>query len=212
MPPADPLAVLDGRSTDVAPWLLGAHLTSFRDEGSVTVRITEVEAYEGIEDPASHGHRGPTPRTQVMFGPSGRLYVYFVYGMHWCANVVCGPAGLSSALLIRAGEIVDGVELARARRTGARRDVDLARGPARLARALALTGSDTGSDLGPDAGPIRLALPQRAAPAIATGPRVGIRVATERPWRYWLPGEATVTAFRPATRRRVASARQTGAL
>ncbi len=196
---------LTGSSLEVAPHLLGAHLTVRDGEGAVTVRLTEVEAYDGANDPGSHAYRGRTPRTEVMFGPPGRLYVYFTYGMHWCANVVCGEEGAASAVLLRAGEVVEGVELARSRRPAARRDTDLARGPARMAQALGLTGADNGIVLGAD-GRAQLDPPRRPANGVATGPRVGVagpggdgRVF---PWRFWLPGEPTVSAYRPGVRRR----------
>jgi DNA-3-methyladenine glycosylase len=181
----------------VAPELLGCLLVGH----GVTVRLTEVEAYSGSGlDPASHAHRGPTPRNRIMFGPPGRLYTYFSYGMHWCANVVTGPDGHASAVLLRAGEVVDGLDLARSRRPGAR-DRDLCRGPARLAKALALDASTLGADLLDPASPVRL-LPRRGPrPEVATGPRVGITVGTDTPWRFWIPGDPTVSAFKPGVRR-----------
>jgi DNA-3-methyladenine glycosylase len=186
----------------VAPRLLGGLLVSELDGERVTVRVTEVEAYEGADDPASHAFRGQTRRTAVMFGPAGFLYCYFTYGMHWCANVVCGPEGLATAVLLRAGEVVSGLDTARERRPAARRDVDLARGPARLASALGLDATTNGVDLLDRDSAVRLeSLPARLAPTVLTGPRVGISAATERPWRFWLPGEPTVSAYRPGTRR-----------
>ena len=137
----------------VAPTLLGATLT----HAGVTIRITEVEAYAGERDPASHAFRGRTARTAVMFGPPGHLYVYFSYGMHHAANIVCGPDGTASGVLLRAGEVVAGLELARSRRGPRIRDRDLARGPGRLAQALALTLADGGADVFGD-GPVRLVL------------------------------------------------------
>jgi DNA-3-methyladenine glycosylase len=129
-----------------------------------------------------------------MFGTSGHLYCYFTYGMHVCCNVVCGPEGTASAVLLRAGEVVDGIELARERRPRAS-DRDLARGPARLCNALGITLEDDGTDLA--VGPVTLTL---GAPAIdvSTGPRVGLRAAADRPWRYWITGEPTVSPYRPA--------------
>ena len=187
---------LDLRSTlarpalEVAPLLLGARLTI----AGVTIRLTEVEAYEGAEDPGSHAHRGPTPRNEVMFGPAGHLYVYFTYGMHHCCNVVCGPEGRASALLMRAGEVVGGLEAARSRRPGSS-DRDLARGPARLCRAMSIDRDHNGLDLSQS---LVLGTPPAE---VATGPRVGLRLAAERPWRFWLPGDPSVSAYRPASPR-----------
>ena len=191
-------------SLELAPLLLGAHLSVRDDAGAVTVRLTEVEAYDGENDPGSHAYRGPTPRTEVMFGPAGRLYVYFTYGMHWCANIVCGEDGRAGAVLLRGGEVVEGVELARSRRSAAKRDVDLARGPARLAQALGLTGADNGLVLGDGRG--ELHPPARTAERVVTGPRVGVAGPGGDgdlfPWRFWLPDEPTVSVYRPAVRRR----------
>jgi DNA-3-methyladenine glycosylase len=167
------------------------------------VRLTEVEAYAGADDPASHAFRGPTARTAVMFGPPGRLYCYFTYGMHWCANVVCGPDGVASAVLLRAGEVVEGLDVARERRPRARRDDELAAGPARLATCLGLDRATNGADLFDPASPVRLAGVRTRRPAgVVSGPRVGISVAVERPWRFWLPGEASVTRYQPGGRAR----------
>jgi DNA-3-methyladenine glycosylase len=176
----------------VAPRLLGASLT----HAGVTVRLTEVEAYAGARDPGSHAYRGRTARNQVMFGPAGHLYVYFTYGMHTCANVVCGEEGTASGTLLRAGEVVDGIELARERRLGAR-DRDLARGPARLCRALDIRLDDNGAALAGGSFELRL---NGAVSDYDTGPRVGLRGAPERPWRFWLPGEESVSVYRPAKR------------
>ena len=185
------LSVLAGDVLDVAPRLLGAHLS----HAGVTVRLTEVEAYAGEDDPGSHAFRGRTERNAVMFGPAGFLYAYLIYGMHVCANVVTGTSGTASAVLLRAGEVVEGINVARERRSGAT-DRDLARGPARLCRALAIGLEHGGADLA--AGPIRLHLAARPAGPVATGPRVGLRQGADNPWRYWLPGEPTVSSYRPA--------------
>jgi DNA-3-methyladenine glycosylase len=130
----------------VAPDLLGRILVRTTPDGPIAVRLTEVEAYDGPNDPGSHAFRGPTPRNEVMFGPPGRVYVYFTYGMWHCMNLVCGPEGRAAAVLLRAGEVLEGVELARTRRLSARHDKELAKGPARLATALdigrALNGTD----------------------------------------------------------------------
>jgi DNA-3-methyladenine glycosylase len=194
-----------------APALLGALLTSELDCRLVQARITEVEAYEGELDPASHAFRGPTRRNQVMFGAAGHLYVYFVYGMHWCANVVCGSPGTAAAVLLRAGEIVEGEQHARERTPSSISATKLASGPARLARCLGLTGEHTGLDLLDPRSPVRIEA--LGAPAShLTGPRVGIAVAVEQPWRFWLPDEPSVSPFRPGGRKRVAGNRQTGQL
>jgi DNA-3-methyladenine glycosylase len=194
-PSAELDALLARPVLEVAPLLLGATLR----HGDVACRLTEVEAYAGADDPGSHSFRGPTARNAVMFGPPGFLYVYFTYGMHWCANVVCGPQGAASAVLLRAGEITDGLEIARARRASARADRDLARGPARLCQALAIGRTDYGHDLSQP--PLTLT-PAAPAADVRTGPRVGLREAADRPWRFWLPDEPTVSPYRPASTRR----------
>lgn len=188
------LGALTRPSTEVAPLLLGAVLR----HGPVAVRLTEVEAYDGANDPGSHGYRGRTARNAVMFGPAGHLYCYFIYGMHVCANVVTGPDGACSAVLVRAGEVVDGLELARERRPGAR-DRDLARGPARLCTALGIGLAHDGTDLA--SGPVTLELGPPVPPeSVSTGPRVGLRQAADHPWRFWVTGHPTVSAYRPAKR------------
>ncbi|MGY1639358.1 DNA-3-methyladenine glycosylase [Geodermatophilus sp. SYSU D00742] len=180
----------------VAPTLLGCWLVTDRAEGQVALRLTEVEAYAGDgTDPAAHSHRGPTPRAAIMFGPPGRLYVYFSYGVHWCANVVVGPEGQGSAVLLRAGDVVVGEELARSRRPAARTARDLAGGPARLTQALAIGPGDKDADLLSPDSPVRLHRGDRPG-QVSTGPRVGISVATDLPWRFWETGAASVSAFR----------------
>src|SRR6185312_7545853 len=140
-------AWLDAPAVDVAETartLLGWRLSA----NGVTVRLTEVEAYSGLgADPASHAHRGPTDRNRVMFGPAGVLYVYQIYGMHFCANVVCGPPGEASAVLLRAGAVIDGLEVARPRRPAARSDADLASGPAKLMQVLVLDKGANGTSV-----------------------------------------------------------------
>lgn len=185
--------LLNGPVEQVAPALLGGFITG----NGVTVRLTETEAYGGLgADPASHAHRR-TKRSEIMFGPPGRLYVYFTYGMHWCANVVCGPPGQASAVLLRAGEVVDGAELARERRGATISDRDLARGPARLAQALGFRGDSNGINL---LDPPTLRLPPRKPREISAGPRIGISKEVDRPWRFWLPGEPTVSGPLRTTR------------
>jgi DNA-3-methyladenine glycosylase len=197
------VAWLLGPVDRVAPRLLGCRVA----HAGVVVRLTEVEAYSGAgTDPASHAHRGPTPRNAVMFGPPGFAYVYFTYGMHWCLNVVTGAEGEAAAVLLRAGAVVEGLDVATARRPAARSSRELARGPARLAAALALDGSFTGTDLLDPRSALRLLPPadgaRVAARSVARGPRVGIRLAAERPWRFWVDGEPTVSAYRVGGRAR----------
>ncbi|SEN86669.1 DNA-3-methyladenine glycosylase [Cryobacterium luteum] len=184
--------VLERPALEVAPLLLGAVLT----RGVISVRITEVEAYLGETDPGSHAFRGRTPRTVTMYGPPGHLYAYFSYGMHVCANIVCSPEGTASAVLLRAGEIVAGLDEARSRRLTSKTDADLARGPARLTKALGIELGDDGADL--NRAPFDLELPARLA-AWATGPRTGVSGlggGVDYPWRFWVPGEASVSPYR----------------
>lgn len=180
----------------LAPLLLGAVIAYETDEGRVAVRLSELEAYRGVgEDPGSHANRGRTPRNAVMFGVPGHLYAYFSYGMHTCLNIVTGPVGRASAVLVRGGTVVEGLELARSRRAGAS-DRDLARGPARLSLALGVPLSANGADL--LAAPFELRVP--AAPlAHAAGPRTGVNGpggGARYPWRFWLPGDAGVSPYR----------------
>ncbi|MEV6280780.1 DNA-3-methyladenine glycosylase [Nocardia sp. NPDC051832] len=182
--------------------LLGATLWS----GAVGLRIVEVEAYGGDPagpwpDPASHSGRGRTTRNAAMFGPAGVLYVYLSYGMHRCVNVTSGPDGIASAVLLRSGEVIAGRDEARARRTTARTDADLARGPGNLGSALGITLADYGTDLFDPAAPIRLELDGVLDPGeIAGGPRVGVSTAAEVPWRFWLPSSPAVSAYRRSPR------------
>jgi DNA-3-methyladenine glycosylase len=239
-----PREFFDRPSTEVAPDLLGCVLWHDSPEGLVAVRLVEVEAYQGSHDPASHAYRGQTARNTVMFGPPGHMYVYFTYGMHFCTNLVCQPPGQAEAVLLRAGEVVVGSELAARRRAGengkelsapatpngieARRGepsdgepaddrpsngrpsngrplraIDLARGPARLCQALDIDRRLDGADVCEPGSPMGIspawsAEPGPAGPAvISTGPRVGIRQATDRPWRYWLAGDGHVSIYRP---------------
>jgi DNA-3-methyladenine glycosylase len=188
-------ADLLGDPVDVGPWLLNKVLVA----GDRAGRIVEVEAYKGVVDPASHAYRGETRRTTVMFGPPGYLYVYFTYGMHWCANVVTGPAGEASALLIRALAPLRGLDEMRLLRPAARRDRDLCNGPAKLCQALGITGADNGIDLlarpkSPHAATVRLVDDGTPPPEHpAQGKRIGISVATEEPWRFWVAGDESVS-------------------
>lgn len=187
----------------VAPELLGCRLT----HGDVTVRLTEVEAYTGEgTDPGSHAFRGRTPRTEVMFGAAGHLYVYFSYGMHWCANVVCGDEGTAAAVLLRAGEVVEGHEVVATRRSGVP-PRDWARGPARLTSTLAIDRAHDGADVCGE-GAVRFEPPVEPVDLarIRTGPRVGVSGpggdGTAYPYRFWLDGEPSVSAYRPGVTRR----------
>ncbi|HMI23326.1 MAG TPA: DNA-3-methyladenine glycosylase [Streptosporangiaceae bacterium] len=217
-------------SVEVAPDLLGCVLEHETADGLVAVELTEVEAYAGRSDPASHAYRGKTARNAVMFGPPGHAYVYFTYGMHFCVNMVClGEEGSASAVLLRAGAIIAGEDLARTRRTrgpvpeGRARIAprDLARGPARLCQALAIDRALDGADVCVAGSPLRMLSgagnPARSAvlalgngtqilPAtprrIVTGPRVGVSSAAEIPWRFWYDGDPTVSVYRPHVPRR----------
>ncbi len=185
--------LLDGTPEQVAPRLLGAVVR----HGQVAVRLTEVEAYAGAVDPGSHAHRGRTARNAVMFGPAGHLYCYLSHGIHVCGNVVVGPEGTAGGVLLRAGEVVDGIDVARVRRGGhpdrPMADRDLARGPGRLGQALGLRLEHGGVDL--TRGPVTLT-PGPPAASYASGPRVGLRLAAGTPWRFWLADDPTVSAYR----------------
>ncbi|HKA03909.1 MAG TPA: DNA-3-methyladenine glycosylase [Acidimicrobiales bacterium] len=178
-------------SRDVAPLLLGKVLVVGRQR----VRIVEVEAYVGAEDPGSHAYRGLTSRNRVMFGPPGHLYVYFTYGMHWCANVVSGVEGVAQAVLLRAGAPLAGIEEMRAARPAARRDRDLCSGPARLCQALGIGPEHDGADLvrpapgAPWIGDDGTAPP--AEPGVST--RVGLSRGVEHPWRWFVAGDPNVS-------------------
>jgi DNA-3-methyladenine glycosylase len=175
-------------------------LLGWRVRGNgVTVRLTEVEAYSGLgQDPASHAHRGRTKRNGVMFGPAGFAYVYFVFGMHWCVNVTAGADGEAAAVLLRAGEVVEGLDLARDRRGNPTLDRDLARGPARLAAALDIDGAASGTNIVDGTGPMVLLPPLSPVDPgeVRSGPRVGVAAAAETPHRFWLAGEPSVSVYR----------------
>lgn len=186
--------------TSVARRLLGSTLTSQSPEGVVSVWITETEAYAGADDPASHAYRGRTARTAVMFGPTGHLYVYRSHGLHWCCNVTCGEDGQAAAVLIRAGRLTDGRALAEDRRGPRATTPKLASGPGNLARALGITGDDNGTDLsGGSAITLNLGT-ELPSDLIGSGPRVGVTGAPDRPWRFWVLGDPTVTAYRRSPR------------
>ena len=199
--------VLGRPAPQVGPDLLGCVLERETGDGTVAVVLSEVEAYAGEADPASHAYRGRTARNGVMYGPPGHAYVYFTYGMHFCVNVVCLPPGTASAVLLRAGQVVAGEELARRRRPAAGSARDLARGPARLCQALDIDRTLDGADLCDPASPLRLRPAQARATIpdprlIDSGPRVGVREGAEVPWRFWLDGEPSVSAYRPYAPRR----------
>ena len=170
---------------EAAPRLLGATLHPRRRHGPA-------HRGRGVRrrrtTPGSHAHRGRTERNEVMFGPPGHLYVYFTYGMHHCCNVSCGPEGEASAVLLRAGEVVDGLETSRGRRRRSS-DRDLARGPGRLCQALGIDRGDNGLDLAAEPAP------RPALDDVSTGPRVGLRMAADRPWRFWITGDPTVSRY-----------------
>jgi DNA-3-methyladenine glycosylase len=204
---------------EVAPRLLGCVLEHETPDGLVAVVLTEVEAYEGATDPASHAYRGRTARNAVMFGPPGHAYVYFTYGMHFCVNLVCLRQGTASAVLLRAGRVVAGLPLAAHRRSAAARrptpgggtpgggaagapsrglrERDLASGPARLCQALGIDRALDGADVCDPGSPLRIRLAAASGDSrISTGPRVGVSSAARRPWRFWLAGDPTVSAYR----------------
>lgn len=213
-----PREFFDRPAPQVAPRLLGCVLRRDSPEGTVAAVITEVEAYAGLTDPASHAYRGETARNAVMFGPPGYAYVYFTYGMHFCVNLVCQPPGAVSAILLRAGRVIEGADLAAARRwsrpgraddpgTGARRrpERDLARGPARLCQALGIDRALNGADAVDPQSPLRVSAgPGGPVPAakVCAGPRIGISQAVEAPWRFWLDGDDHVSQYRAFTPRR----------
>ncbi|MFJ8828235.1 DNA-3-methyladenine glycosylase [Streptomyces sp. NPDC102467] len=190
---------------DVAPDLLGRTLVRHTADGPIELRLTEVEAYDGANDPGSHAYRGQTARNSVMFGPPGHVYVYFTYGMWHCMNLVCGPPGTASGVLLRAGEITVGAEFARKRRLSARKDRELAKGPARLATALdvdrTLDGTDTCT---PADSPVTI-LHGTPVPIdqVLSGPRTGVAGdGGVHPWRFWIANDPTVSPYRAHTPRR----------
>lgn len=218
-------ALLADPVLEVAPKLLGMVLRATSPDGTVAVRLTEVEAYDGPNDPGSHAYRGQTARNAVMFGPPGHLYVYFTYGMHFCMNISVGPDGQPSAVLLRAGEIIEGADLARERRgvdppvvtkfnqartagvmagptpartrTKADPDRDLARGPARMCVALGIDREANGTDLLARNSQVQLLPGDGFDGEPSSGPRVGLREAADWNWRFWIPGDPTVSPYRP---------------
>jgi DNA-3-methyladenine glycosylase len=232
--PLLPRGFFDRPARDVAPGLLGCVLRHDTPAGAVAVLVTETEAYAGTADAASHAFRGRTARTAVMFGQPGHAYVYFTYGMHFCVNLVCLPEGTASAVLLRAGRVIEGEELAAGRRMAASRGNepgrgsaagkgngtgggraagtpiaarDLARGPARLCQALGIGRGLDGADVCDPGSPLRVSGPVLAVTAagVRQGPRVGVSRAAEVPWRFWIAGEPTVSAYRAHAPRRAAA-------
>ncbi|MBC2879349.1 MULTISPECIES: DNA-3-methyladenine glycosylase [Streptomyces] len=192
-------AFFDRPVLEVAPDLLGRTLVRTSPDGPIELRITEVEAYAGEVDPGSHAYRGRTERNASMFGPPGHAYVYFIYGMWFSLNLVCGPEGTASGVLLRAGEVLTGHDLARARRPKSRNDRDLAQGPARLATALDVDRTLNGTDI--CAGPTAPLSVLQGTPAltdrIRNGPRTGVGgEGALHPWRFWIDGDPTVSPYR----------------
>jgi DNA-3-methyladenine glycosylase len=237
LPSAGPVLPRDffGRpAQEVAPALLGCVLSHDTPAGAVAVLVTETEAYAGTADAASHAFRGRTARTAVMFGQPGHAYVYFTYGMHFCVNLVCLPEGTASAVLLRAGQVIEGAALAAERRMAAARGSgvgrggtagqgsgtgsgraagtgirarDLARGPARLCQALGIDRALDGADVCDPDSALRVSGPVLAVTAadVHRGPRVGVSRAAEVPWRFWIAGDPTVSAYRGHAPRRAAA-------
>ncbi|MFD9727958.1 DNA-3-methyladenine glycosylase [Streptomyces sp. NPDC059072] len=206
-PDRTPLArsFFDRPVLSVAPDLLGRTLVRRTPDGPIELRITEVEAYEGESDPGSHAYRGRTARNASMFGPPGHAYVYFIYGMWFSLNLVCGPQDHASGVLIRAGEITQGAELAAKRRVSARYPRELAKGPARLATALDVDRSLDGTDLcaGPESPLSLLAGTPTSPDLVSSGPRTGVGGAgAAHPYRFWITHDPTVSPYRPHAPRR----------
>lgn len=190
---------------EVAPDLLGRTLVRRTAEGTIELRLTEVEAYAGDIDPGSHAFRGRTARNDVMFGPPGHAYVYFTYGMWHCLNMVCGPVGRASGVLLRAGEVLAGAEQVRKRRLSARNDKELAKGPARLATGLAVDRALNGTDVcsGDDAPLSIVTGTPPPSDLVRNGPRTGVGGdGAPHPWRFWIDGDPTVSPYRAHTPRR----------
>ncbi|MFI9391286.1 DNA-3-methyladenine glycosylase [Streptomyces bauhiniae] len=200
-----PREFFDRPVLEVAPDLLGRLVIRTTPDGPIALRLTEVEAYDGPNDPGSHAYRGRTPRNDVMFGPPGHVYVYFTYGMWHCMNLVCGPEGTASGVLLRAGEIVEGAELTRERRLSARNDKELAKGPARLATALDVDRSLDGTDACATGDtPIRVLTGTPVPPEqVRSGPRTGVAGdGGVHPWRFWVADDPTVSPYRAHVPRR----------
>ena len=216
MPTPDP-TWFERDPLELAPLLLGGVLRRSDASGAVALRVTEVEAYRGSDDPGAHTFRGKTARNATMFGPGGHVYCYFTYGMHHAVNIVAGPEGSGWGVLVRAGEVVEGASLALERRSARRASPPagaLARGPGNVAQALGATLADDGAALAdaPDLSSgdaLWTFTPTAEPPAHTTGPRVGVSGpggdASAYPWRFWIPGEPSVSAYRAAVPRRRSS-------
>lgn len=200
---------LAGLPLEVAPRLLGGRLRTVVEGSPVTLRITEAEAYHGqgtglVPDPGSHARMGRTARNATMWGEPGHLYVYLSHGIHSCVNVVCGPEGVAGGVLLRAGQVIEGTDAAARRRPAARSVRDLARGPGRFGDAVGLRhpvhdGIDAITGTPRHGATARLELLAEPLAEVASGPRVGVAGVAGTavfPWRYWVPGDPTVSAFR----------------
>jgi DNA-3-methyladenine glycosylase len=175
----------------VAPELLNKLFVN--DDGRAG-RIVEVEAYCGADDPAAHSYRGRTARNATMFGPAGHMYVYFTYGMHWCANAVCREDGVAAAVLLRALAPIDGLDAMRAARPLARRDRDLCSGPAKLCQALGIGPAHNGADLTRRPSPVRIVDDGTTPPVSPTvSTRVGLSIGVEQLWRWYVAGDDNVS-------------------
>ncbi|MFI9025737.1 DNA-3-methyladenine glycosylase [Streptomyces sp. NPDC053560] len=194
-----PRTFFDRPVLEVAPDLLGRTLVRNTPEGPVELRLTEVEAYDGENDPGSHAYRGRTERNASMFGPPGHAYVYFIYGMWFSLNLVCGPDGYASGVLLRAGEVLSGTDQVAERRPKSRRESELAQGPARLATGLAVDRQLNGTDVcaGPDAPLSVLTGTPADRDRVRNGPRTGVGgEGATHPWRFWIDGDPTVSPYR----------------
>lgn len=194
-----PLAFYDRPTLEVAHDLIGKVLVHDTPDGTAAGVIVETEAYIGEDDPACHASCGPTPRNAPLYGPAGHAYVYFNYGVHWLVNAVTGGAGDPAAVLVRALAPLDGLTLMRERRVARRRaggtvaDAALCRGPGNLTVALGITGAQNRLPLD---GPLRIEDRRLPALHVAWGPRIGIRVGLDRPWRAYVPGHPAVSVSR----------------
>jgi DNA-3-methyladenine glycosylase len=190
MPLEDPFAFLEKPASKAAPSLLGCILERVVDGQTLRGRIVETEAYDQ-SDVASHSYRGKTPKTEVMFGPSGHLYVYFTYGMHYCCNIVTGPDGHGAAVLIRAIEPLNG-EASMAKLRGGRSGINLTNGPAKFCQAFGIDRRLNGHDL--KHAPLKLIVPEnRPTEKIVQTTRIGISRGQDVPWRFYIRGNQYIS-------------------